>query len=482
MTLDGPSRLPARERNVVVIIFALVFTTFAEGALLGITPSAIPSVGTLFGVFPASLTWISTVHLLAGAIGTPIFARLGDMYGHRRMLRVAVLVAVIGAVLCALAPDYDVFLLGRILEAAVAAFTPLAIGIARSRMDAAGTRSTVALLIAGLTGGDAVGLIIAAELSSAHPDVRLVLLIPAAFLVIAGVLVFTVVPESTGRVRVRQDWIGYLTLGGGLLLLLLGIANGAKWGWGSAGTIACIVGGLVVLAAWVAIELRVTDPMADLRMAATRRLGPFYVASLVFGCAYLGAQTATSSFMGAAAKYGYGFGLDLTHLAFALLPGAVVSMLGAFAVRSLAYRFSHKGMLYAGCAVTALGYVLMAFLNASLAEFIVANSVAQLGLGFTFGAITLVFTERARRLETGLSVGLMNTTRNIGGSAGNAVFSAVLTSMVFAHTAIPHKSAYMVVWLVCGAASLITIPVVATASGHIMEPAAEEPQASHAPA
>lgn len=440
----------------------LVLAAFGEGLLLGVIPAATPDVGRMFSISSGALTWISSAHLLAVGVAAPVIARLGDMYGHRRLLRVAAGTALIGGLLCAVAPDFAVFLLGRIMEGAIAAFTPLAVGIARARFGARHVRRTVTTVIASLTGGSAVGLLLAAEVFRATPSPRAVLWVPVACSAISFALLFTFVPETRRRAPVRLDWPGFTTLSGGLVGMLLGLANGMAWGWTSTATLSCIGSGVVLLVAWTRIERRARQPMFDLRAASRHHVTPFYLASLTFGCAYFGAQTATtyflSSFWGSA---GYGFGLDLTQIAFVLLPGAVLSMAGAVSVTPVAARIPYNRSLSAGCVMVAVGYVLTTLVRANLTEFIVSSCITQFGLGVALGSLTLAVAERAQRDAAGIATGLVDTIRSVGGATASAVFAALFAASALPHTSAPRDSAFVMVWLTCAGAAVVTMLIVA---------------------
>ncbi|MEU6148083.1 MFS transporter [Streptomyces sp. NPDC047081] len=474
--------LPLGDHRIVLFIATLAFSDFTGGFLLGAVPSVTPAVGRLLHVSAADLNWSSAAHLLAAGVLVPIFARLGDMYGHRLFLRVSIAASLTGAALCAAAPNFGVFLLGRILEGAVAAITPLAAGIIRDRLEGQRMRRAVSSLFVGLTGGSAIGLLVSAEIFDASASARAVLWMPVIGFALAFLLVLLTVPETVARARVRPDWVGYLTLGVGLAVLLLGTAKGNTWGWTNGTTLGCLIGGAAVLAVWTRTELSVTDPMVDVRAATRRQVAPFYIAAFTFGCAYFGAQTATTLFMDASAdNVGYGFGLQPTGLALALLPTAVFGMVGAMSVAPLAARISHQQLLYVGCTAVAAGYLLMALLHGELAEFIVGGCVCQYGLGLSFGSLTLVMAERSERTGTGIATGLVSTMRNVGGSAAGAVFSAVLSAVTLAHTEVPSETAFVAVWLSCGAGAVITGLVVAAAGG-LGQPRRETPVSQQAAA
>jgi MFS family permease len=457
---------PSGRRGVALVVGALVCATFGEGVLLGLVPAAIPGIGALFGTSAGDLTWVNTMQLLSTAVCTPVIARLGDMCGHRRLLRVAVLLALLGAIACAAAPDFGVLLAGRVLEGTVASFTALAFGIVRDRLPMRGQRVAMTSITAGLLSGSAVGLVVAAEVFRASGNTRTVLWIPVAFFAVSLVPLLTVVPESRRRARVRLDWLGALTLSAWLVMLLIAAAEGSSWGWRSSLTIGAITAALLLLAAWIGTELTVREPMVDLRVAARRRIAPIYLASVTLGAAFFGAQAATSSFLASPRRLlGYGFALGLTDLALVLLPGSVAAVLGALVVAPAARRWGHKVTLCTGCTAMAIGYGAVALWHGTLGEFIAALCLTNLGTGIVTAGLPVVAAERAQRTATGIGTGLFNTAKGVGGSIAGAAFAAVLTALSIARTHVPRESAYVVVWIVCGGCALVSLLIIITVTG-----------------
>jgi MFS family permease len=447
------------------MITALAFATFGEGVLLGVVPAVSAALGPLFHASAGQLNWITTSQVLATVVCTPVLARLGDIHGHRRLLRIGVIIAVVGTVVCAIAPNFSTFITGRILEGTVAAFTALGIGIARDRLPTRYMRIAVAAIVATLIGGGAIGLLAAAELFSATSSVRAVLWIPAVLIAISLALLFIAVPETTRRAQTRMDWPGATALVAGLALLTFGLSEGPSWGWGSAAVIGLLAGGVVLVAGWAVIELRVSDPLIDLRVIAGRDMGPFYVASITLGFAFFGAQTATSIFLASPGKLlGYGFGLDITKLALVLLPAYAFSILGSAVLPRLVKLVGHKVTLYAGCLLMTVGYGWMAGWNDQLWRFILTNCIVYLGIGVVSGALPLVLAERAQQTATGITTGLFNTGKGIGGSLSGAIGTIILSAIVLPHVGEPRQSAFVVIWLACGAASLLSLAVVVLAA------------------
>jgi MFS family permease len=404
---------------------------------------------------------------------TPAFSRLGDTLGHRRVLRVAVLLAAAGAVLAALAPDFGLLLAGRVLQGPIGAFTPLAVGILRDRLSTERLRRGIGVVVGALTAGSAAGLLIAAEVYQASDSVRVVLWIPAGCLIAAAIVTFWLVPQTRQRAPVRMDWPGALLLGAGLAMLLLVLADGAVWGWGSGLTAGWLAGGVSALLAWVLIELRRTDPLIDLRTVSRRAVAPFYLASLTIGVAFFGASVATTTFMASSRSVAdYGFGLDITAIAYVTLPSSAAVVLGAVAVARIARHVGHRATVCLGCAALLAGYGGLAGWHDAIWQLIVWSSAAGLGVGVVSGAMPVVLTERNARTSAAISTGLFISGRAVGGSIAGAGFAALLTRVTIAHTDIPRQIGYVSVWLICAAASAVSLVIVATAtrSGQALEP------------
>jgi MFS family permease len=455
------------------VALVLVLATFSEGVLLTVVPAEAAAIGGLFRVSAGSLILMSTVQLLSVGICTPVFSRLGDIRGHRRMLRLALSFAAAGGVLVALAPDYGLLLGGRALEGPAGAFTPLAIGILRDRVGADRLRQGISAVVVGVSAGAALSLLATAQLYQSSGSLRAVLWIPAGCSIVAWAAGCTMVPAARERLRQAAfDWPGAVLLSAGLAAVLLLLATGSSWGWTSGRSTAALAAGVALTGGWVVVELRAADPLIDLRSLSRRALAPFYLASIPVGVAIYGAGTATVTFMAAAkSATGYGFALGVTAIAYVGLPSTVALVLGAALVPVLARRAGHKPAVYSGCAALLAGYLGMAAWHGALWQLVVANCALGLGTGLVSSSLPVVLTERAGPGSAAISTGFFITGRALGGSMASAGFAALLTGATIAHTSTPTQGAYVTIWVSCGLAALLALLVVAAAARH--RPAAE---------
>ncbi|HEY3956758.1 MAG TPA: MFS transporter [Streptosporangiaceae bacterium] len=152
-------------RPLLVFLSALVLIELFSGVL---QIYFIPVYGTLaakFGVSIGTLSWALTGFTLATAVSTPVFCKLGDVYGHRRILRIQVGVVSLGSVLIAVAPNFPLLVIGRVLQGMFAAYLPLMFGMVRGHYPQADTRRAVSylssILIFGVLAGNAlVGVLV----------------------------------------------------------------------------------------------------------------------------------------------------------------------------------------------------------------------------------------------------------------------------------------------------------------------------------
>lgn len=440
----------------------LVVMEFASGLLQGWFSPLLPAIGERFDASSAALNWVSAMYLLGTAACVPLIAKLGDLFGHKRLLVVATASVAFGSFVVAFAPSFEWLLGGRALQAPLAAFLPLEFAIVRDRNAATAGRS-IGRLVGSLTLGAAVGgLLSGFLLDSVIGDVSVVLLVPAVLMTICLAVVYFLVPETTVRKEGTIDWAGAVLLTMGLLGVLGGVSNASTWGWTSTLTWASIGAGTAVLVLWVFVERRVQHPLVDLEVVGRGMRVPLLMA-LLFGAQLFGAQTPSALFLRATPEtngYGLGVSASVTGLILALF--ALAMFVGASVSDRLARSaLTVPGSLALGAALAAVSYLLMILVPGNPVTFPLWLFIAGLGGGVVVGVLPTVIVQQAPPDSVGIASGLYNTSRTAAGAVAGAVFALVMSSMVSpALTAggkpIPSLSAYHVVWAVCAALCVVT--------------------------
>ncbi|GCB56900.1 hypothetical protein rerp_33080 [Rhodococcus erythropolis] len=242
----------------------------------------LPDFPKILGVSADDASWLVTVTLLTSAVATPIVSRLADMFGKRRMMLISMTMIVVGSLVAAIGGNFVALLIGRGLQGFAISMIPVGISIMRDELPKEKVASATALMSATLGIGSALGLPLSGLIFE-HLGWPAIFWLSAIVGVLLIIAVAAVVPESSVRTRGKFDFLGAVMLSTALTAILLAISKGARWGWTSELTLLMFVIGIVTLALWFPYELRVTQPMVDLRTSAKRPVLLTNVASILVG-------------------------------------------------------------------------------------------------------------------------------------------------------------------------------------------------------
>ncbi|OIJ68535.1 MFS transporter [Streptomyces mangrovisoli] len=450
--------------SVGAAVGLLVLFELTSGFLqTGVTP-LLPALGERHGVGASALNWVISVQLLAGAVLVPVFGRLGDLHGHRRMLRLALTAVACGSLLVALAPDYPALLAGRALQGALVALLPLEIALVRDRLPAERARSAIARLVGALALGSLLGAVVMGALADAVGDIRLTLLVPAVAVALCVPVSFLFIPESVPKAAGRPDWPGALLLGLALVGLLSGVARLEDGSGLSTAVLLPVAAAAVLGAVWVWHELRSADPLVDLRAMRGRRVAPFYLTSFLFGVMYFGSQTPNSTFLAADPRTdGYGFALPALKVALVSLPAAVAAVITSSATAVIARRLGYRRTLMTAFALMAAGFAALACFHQAVWQVVAALVVCGTGIGVSLGALPTVIVEATDPARTGVASALYNNVKTTGGAVTGGVVAALLAAFTTGPGGAPAERGYVVVWALCALAGAAAVGAVAVA-------------------
>jgi MFS family permease len=204
------------------------------------------------GTSTTGASWILTAFLLSASIATPIAGRLGDMFGKKRVLVIALAATAAGVVISAVAKSLDLLIVGRVVQGFSPAVIPLAIGIIRDEFPSERVPARIALISATLGVGGGLGIVLAGPIVD-HLSYHWLFWAPLIVLLIAMLGAQLFVPESPLRVPGRVDWVGGLLLGGWLVALLLAVSQGQSWGWTSGRIIGLFAAAVVLAVTWILV-------------------------------------------------------------------------------------------------------------------------------------------------------------------------------------------------------------------------------------
>ncbi|MEU6879101.1 MFS transporter [Streptomyces sp. NPDC046712] len=428
--------------------------TMVAAAARQIAPS-FPEVG-------ADISWIAILFGLVGGVCTPVLGKMSDLWGKRRILLVCGFSFIVGTLICALTSTWALFLVGRALEAVAVAAPTVAYGLFRDVLPRRHVPTAIGIVAAGLGMTAFVAPLLGGWLLD-HHSWRSLFWVMLVFATVMMALVWLFVPESKLRVHQRLDVLGAVLLAGGVGLVLLYVSKGASWGWGRPTAWAWLVGGLALLALFVLVERRVSEPVIEMDLLFSRKvltvlvlaaLGSIVIGTLGYGVPYM-MQTPTAlqlraSVLEQVASQAEGSlpasVLALVHITFSspLSYALGASFLG-YAIYSAVYS-GGVGMLSgagAGFWSRAVGpripmILAMATLTASTAlfaffphstwQYALFSAVAGLGFGAFYACAPNLIVEAVPASRQGVSAGMLGTVNSLAPAVGAAVLTAFLTA------------------------------------------------------
>ncbi|MET8314615.1 MFS transporter [Rhodococcus erythropolis] len=389
----------------------------------------LPDFPKILGVSADDASWLVTVTLLTSAVATPIVSRLADMFGKRRMMLISMTMIVVGSLVAAIGGNFVALLIGRGLQGFAISMIPVGISIMRDELPKEKVASATALMSATLGIGSALGLPLSGLIFE-HLGWPAIFWLSAIVGVLLIIAVAAVVPESSVRTRGKFDFLGAVMLSTALTATLLAISKGARWGWTSELTLLMFVIGIVTLALWFPYELRVTQPMVDLRTSAKRPVLLTNVASILVGFSMYANNLSTTQQLQMPKISGYGFELGVMAAGLCMIPAGLAMVFFAPVSANITKRFGAKITLIVGGTVLALAYIARVFLTGSIALIIISAAVVSIGTAIAYSAMPMLIMRSVPITETASANGLNSLLRSVGTSTSSAVVAAMLTSMV----------------------------------------------------
>lgn len=434
--------------------WALVLISVAQLMVVldaSIANIALPYIGADLDINQANLSWIVTGYALAFGGLLLLGGRLADLYGRRRVFMIGLVIFAIASLIGGFATSEPMLLGSRGLQGFGAALSsPAALALITTTFPAGPARNRAFAVYAAMSGaGAAVGLILGGWLTGLDSIVgidvsgwRLTFLINVPIGIIAALLAPRILPESESHPG-QMDIPGALTGTAGLMGIVYGLtrAGDERHGWGDTWTIASLVAGAVLLAAFLFIETRTEHPLLPLRILKNRTRATSFMAMMLAPAAMF----AMFYFLSLLIQQIIGY--SPLKAGFAFLPFSFGIVIGAGLASNLVNRIDARYLAGFGTLLAAFSlfmfsridvndsasHVVSSLLNdstagadvnywASIFPWIVTMSI---GMGLTFVPLTLTAVHHVRAEDSGIGSGVLNTMQQVGGALGLATLSTV---------------------------------------------------------
>ena len=409
----------------------------------------------------SNVSWLLTSTLLVAAVSVPIMGRLGDMYGKRRMLLVAIGALVVGSLMTSFTDNIGLLIAGRAIQGASSAAIPLGISLLATVMPRERVGSSIALISAMLGVGGSLGLPLAGFVAE-HADFHVLFWITGLAGVIAFVGILLIVPEAPARSGGRIDYVGSILLAAGLVALLLPLAQSSTWGWDDPKIAILLASAVVLIGIFGWTQVRTADPLVDLKALRRPPIVLTNAASILFGFALFASFIGTASYIEAPESSGYGFGSSLLVGGLAMLPGGLMMLLLAPVAAKLIAGRGAPQTLALGALVVAVGFAARIFVHDSLWQVIVGATIVGAGTGIGYAAMPSLINTHTPAAEIGAANGLNTLFRSLGSSLASAIGGSILAAetVIVGTFAVPSLGAYQEIFAACAAAAILAAALV----------------------
>jgi MFS family permease len=425
-TISHAAEAP-RETLSFAGVAALTLGALDIGLEGSIIVPALPQLATHYHASTIAAAWLATAFVLGSVVAVPVLSRLGDLYGKRRLLLVALAAFACGSLVCALSHSIALAIAGRAVQGFGAAAGPLTLALARDTVPSAQLPRVVGAIIGSASVGGGIGFLLGGVLVDAFsPAAIFWMLFGFALGLMLAIAAF--VRESRLRTRVRLDAAGIALLGTGLVSLLLAISKGGAWGWTSLEILSLFAGALLLLASFVLVERHVLQPHLDLRLVATAPFTGTNVSALAFGFTFFIATYVIPQIAAAPEESGYGLGLSTTQIGLLLVPSCVAAIVTSWTAGRTATRVGSRVLVAAGGACGIVGYVSLAVAHESTLSLAAGGAVVGLGWGLILPGLYTVVLANATADRSAVAVSITALFRNIGVSVGVTATFAIIAA------------------------------------------------------
>ena len=417
--------VPGRRRWLILAVVGVAqLMVVLDATIVNI---ALPSAQRALGFGVADRQWVITAYALAFGGLLIVGGRLSDLLGRKRTFVAGLVGFAIASAVGGAAPDFGALVAARAVQGAFGALlAPSALALLTTTFtDARERGKALGIFTAIAGGGGAIGLILGGVLTE-YLSWRWCLYVNVVFAAVAVAGAVPLIKNQPRNPGARLDVPGSLLAAGGLVGIVYGFSQAAADGWGSVSTLGPIVAGVVLLAAFTAVEQRVARPLVPLGIIAERTRGTAYLGALISGIGLIGMFLLVTFYL----QNVLGFSPLRAGLAFLPFIVGVVAAANFVSNRGLA-RFGPKKVVPVGMilAAGAAGLLTGIGTNGSYGPW-VAPALVLMGLG-TGCIVTVAFNlgpAGARPADVGVAAALVNSSNQIGGSLGAALLNTIAAS------------------------------------------------------
>jgi len=417
--LAKDSKYPTRVLLTVTAVALLV--NYVETMVI----PGVPVIQHDFTSTPTIASWITSAFLIVGSAVAPLFGRLGDNYGKKRMVLVSLTFYTFGVGIAGFSPSIYFLIFARAVQGVGFAIVPLGLAIITDTFPREKIAQAQGIISGTFAIGAAAGLILGSEVVQ---DLGWQYAFHTAFVlsIVLFAIVLKVIRRDIPRAKRKVDFLGAGILMTGVTLLLIYATEGPSQGWFNAKEIALLIPGIALSIAFFFFETKVAEPLIKLDLLKIRNVLVANLVGLVSGVVMFLLFFAIIYYAELPTPFGLARGVVATGLT--LAPATLAMLIaGPFAGRAVG-RFGPKPMLVVACLSMGLGLSLFILNRATSIDLSLDMVFSLVGIVGVIIPIVNMISLSVPRETIGVALGFNTMLRNLGGAVGPVVATAIMAS------------------------------------------------------
>jgi MFS family permease len=417
-----PTRDLDRRSAVLFVLLASLFTVSFTITLLVVT---LNRIATDLDSTVSVISWSITGPMLAFGVVGPLYGKLGDLHGHKRVFVAGLAGAGLFAACTAVAWDGMSMVVFRTLSATAGAATgPATMAFITRLYGVADRVRPLGWWTFVNAGAPVLGVVAGAPLVEQF-GWRAIFAVQVPLCAVGVVVAMALLPDTQRRSGVRFDLAGGATLGVGALVVLTAINQGADWGWGSPLTLGAFALGAAVLVWFVRLERRADEPLMPLAWWRTRNVAVPVVAQSLANCAYMG------GFLLAPLLLDDLLGYSTSKIGLVVIARPLAFALVAVVAGSITVRLGERSATTVGTGAVVASMVGFALVEGGTATWFVVVALALSGVGFGVlaPALTSLIASAVDEQDLGVAGALQQLMSQLGAVLGTVIMTSVQQAM-----------------------------------------------------
>lgn len=388
---------------------------------------ALPSIQRGLHFSQSDLQWVINIYVLMFGGFLLLGGRAGDLFGRKRMFIIGLVFFSLASFAGGLSNSAGFLVIARGIQGLGGAIiSPIALAIVSSTFAEGADRNRAVGIFGSLAGaGGAVGVLLGGILTQDF-GWQWVLFVNVPIGLLAAIASLRFIPtDKLPDIREGFDVLGAVAITAGLVSLVYGVVKAPANGWGSAETLGFMVAAIVLIAAFIVIELRSASPLVQLSIFKRRNITVANLAGGLGGAGMFAMFFFLSLYMQIVLHY------DALQTGIRYLPLALTIVVSAGITAQLVTRFGYKYIMALGMGIAAVGLLWLTqirVLGSFQHDVLLGMLVFAFGLGMTFVPLQIASVTGVPPSEIGLASGLVNAFLQVGGAIGLAVLSTISTT------------------------------------------------------